>query len=183
MWWHLKLPKLNCYFQIANSIVLPFSRHSGCQWSLLHSLIVDLGFSSKAWKGTGVGKWFVVVCSCGKILHDYAGLWPSYIIFSAIFLWKHRILTVLWIKATLCLMCLLTPLLLAVKISSRTVGQSVFSGGYIKYTKIKANPLILLIPPFCPNAHYQTFSTMPKTILCVKSHFWKSRISQFTRQS
>lgn len=37
MWWHLKLPNLSCYFQVANSIVLPSPRHSGCQWSLLHS--------------------------------------------------------------------------------------------------------------------------------------------------
>lgn len=52
----------------------------------------------------------------------------------------------------------------------------------VLYGKIKANPQILLIPLFCPNAHYQTFSTMLKTVLCVKSHFWKIRISQFTCQ-
>lgn len=120
-----------------------------------------------------------------KMFCDYAGLWPSYMIFSAIFLWEHRILTVLWRKATLCLMCLFTPLLLAVKISARTVGQSIFRGCYIKlfYTAKEK-----LTPRFCLSHHsaqiliIRLFSTMPKTMLCVKSHFWKIRRSQFTRQ-
>lgn len=120
-----------------------------------------------------------------KMFYNYAGLWPSYMIFSAIFLWEHRILTALWRKATLCLMCLLTPLLLAVKISTRTIGQSIFRGCYVKlfYTAKEK-----LTPRFCLSHHsaqmliIRLFSTMPKTRLCAKSHFWKIRISQFTCQ-
>lgn len=105
------------------------------------------------------------MCSCGKTLYDYAGLWPSYIIFSAIFLWKHRILTVLWRKATLCLICLLTPLLLAVKISTRTVGQSIFRGCYIKLFYAAKEKLT---PRFCLSHHSAQMLIIRLFQLCQK---------------
>jgi len=61
------------------------------------------------------------------LLCDCSGLYdPVMYFFSTTFLWKHRIFKhSLWRKAALCLIHLLSPLLFAVKVSTKTIGHSI----------------------------------------------------------
>lgn len=45
----------------------------------------------------------------------------------------------------------------------------------VLYSKRKANPQILLIPPFCPNAHYQAFFNNAKNQAVCEESFLKNQ--------